>query len=629
MNIRIKKLNLFLNNADKYLASIFIVLGIMASVTLIFININLAPAPIAVVVFSMLYLLNIKYSIENSHEAYLSKKVTLILFVIIFTLINLGFISFIFRPELYSRPLIYFILISIASGLLAFAIMYLPKDRNYEYLALISIITIGLSLRLLQQLLFPDLVGMDPWVHRNFTNEIMSVGHLVEGFAYSRLPSMHILIAAVSFLTGLDYKWSSVFSVTLPQMISFIVVYMIGKNLFNAKVGLLGALLLCVSANYICLGYWIFPTGLAMIFAAFLLYYLIREDEDDTATDATLKILFALLIISLHMQVALAILIFLTSFWIGKKIYYKIKNNELDFVYSNKVKYGFIILFTVLMFSWWIYMANRIELPFTFIQRALEYDPSQVKDVTAYSAYALPYYQYLLNISPYLFFYGFSIVGFLYAISKKTKVSYLALTLGAIVLLAIPFLLIESGMSGYLSERWIYTAQLFMSIPVAIGVFKIFKIAKNRTLLKNISVVSIISLFVFVSVINPAANIDNSDISQYSTIRYAFTDSELQSINTLQKLNNNLIYTDKFNGKAILDQRVDFIDKYLENRNYTSLRGLVILRTIIDSEPVPGMRLEYNPIAELSLNNNFIRVYDSGSEVAFLDIKNPKKRVEL
>lgn len=613
-----------------------------------FVNTNLAPAPLAVVIFSIVYLFNINYDIKNVASAQFSGKNTAKIFIILLILIDLSLVSFLLRPELYSRPMVYFILTSFVSGLLALMIMYLPHKRKYEYLALLLILTVGLSVRLLQQTLFPDLLGMDPYTHRNFTLEVMSVGHLVEGFAYSRLPSMHILIASVSFITGLSYKWSSIASVTIPQLISIIIVYLIGKKIFNAKVGLLAALFLCMSANYITLGYWIFPTGLAMIFSAFLLYYIIKEDKKNSIANNALKILFAISIISIHMQVALAILIFLIFFWIGKKIYIKIQNEGLNFINSdklksginkirnddfkiirsNKVKIGFVILFAVLMFSWWIYVVGKIDLPVTLIQRALEHDPSQIREVSAYSQYPIPYYQYLLNILPYLFFYGFSIIGFLYAISKKTTSNYLALTLGGVALLAVPFLLLESNMSGYLSERWIYTAQLFMSIPVAIGVLKVFKVTQKKTIIKNIAIVSIISIFIFVNVIAPSANIDNSEISKYSVLRVAYTDSEFQSMNTLQKIMDNtyLIYTDKINGRVFSNKKVDYLDKYLHDKKYSDLRGFVILRPIIATEPVLGMKLNYNPIPEISQNDHFIKVYDSGSELAFINIFNPKIR---
>ncbi|MEN6293349.1 MAG: hypothetical protein ABFD07_15220 [Methanobacterium sp.] len=630
MNL-LKKLNTYVNDVDRYLALAGIIVGIIASFVFVFINDKLVPAPASLAIFSFIYLLNRGYNILKISKVHFSKNKSEILFIAVFILISLSTISFILRPELYSRPLIYFILISFVSGLLAFGIIYLPKNRKYEYLALISIIIIGLNLRLLPQVLFPDLLGMDPWVHREFTIQIMTVGHLVEGFAYSRLPSMHIFIAAASFLTGLNYKWSSIVSVTIPQLVSFILIYLIGKSIFNPKVGLLGALLLCVSANFICLGYQIFPTGFAMVASAFLFYYLIKKDNTTPAIDAAIKILFAILIISIHMQVALAILIFLIFFGVGKKIYDKFQNNELDFIYSNKTKSIFVILFTVLMFAWWIYVANKIELPFKFVMRALEFDPSQINVVSAYSTFIIPYYQYFLNILPYLFFYGFSIVGFFYAISKKSKSEYFALTLGGIALLATPFLLLESNMSGYLSERWIYTAQLFMSIPVAVGVLHIFKVTKKKTVLKGIVLVSLISLFVFVNVINPAAEIDNSQVSQ-STIRYAYTDSELQSVNTLQTINNNtFFYTDKYNINAFSNQNIqyrnfDYVNENLQNKNYTAFRGLVILRTVLANEPVPGLKLDYNPITELSSDNSFDRVYDSGSEVAFLNIINPKSQ---
>ncbi|MEN6554380.1 MAG: hypothetical protein ABFC34_16025 [Methanobacterium sp.] len=608
------------DNIDKYLAISFIVLGVIASFVLLNYNINLVPAPIAILIFSVLYLINKNNNLEELFHDNFSKRQVKILFITIFILINLSLISVIFRPELYSRPLLYFIFISIASGLLAFTIMKLPSDKKYEFFALFIIILIGLLSRLIQQLLFPSLLGADPWVHEEFTNTIMSVGHLVSGFAYSRLPTMHILIAATSFISGLTYKWSSIFAVLIPQLVSFIVIYLIGRMIFNPKIGLLAALLLCISANFISLGFWIHPTAFALIASTFLLFYLIKEDKNNSVVDASIKILFAFLVVTAHMQVALAIFIVLLSFWVGKLFFSKIKDFNLDIIYSNKAKYIFVILFVVLMFSWWIYVANKIELPFNLVSRALEHDPSKITVVST-SMIKIPYYQYLINVMPYLFFYGFSIVGFLYSVSKKSTSNYFALTLSGIVLLAVPFLLLESSMSGFLAERWIYAAQLFMSIPVAVGVFIVLNTKKNKAI-KSIFVIALISTFVFVNVINPSANIDNSQLSD-SVVRYSHTQSELQSIITIQNISNDIIYTDFINTLPFSENQSSRIDKQLKYKQFSKLYGLVLIRSTLLDSAVYGVKLDYNPINEFSFNNTFDRVYDSGSDIAFLN-KNKK-----
>lgn len=629
---RLKKLNYYLNDVDKYLALAGIILGIIAAVVLLFVNDKLVPAPVSVAIFSFLYLLNRDYNITELSKVYLSNNKSKILFIAIFILINLSTISFIFRPELYSRPLTYFVLISVVSGLLAVTIFYLPLKKKYEYLAMFSILLIGFSLRIIPQLLFPDLVGIDPWRHQQTVNSIMDIGHIVDGFVYSRLPTMHLCITATSFLTGLNYKWSSVVSVMIPQIISLIIVYLIGYKLFNPKIGLIAALILSLSANYISLGFWIHPTAFALILSTFLFYFLIR-DESESRINKSILILFAFLIIATHMQVPLAIIIALIAFYLGKIVYNKILAGnlesisfdkiqmDLESISSNKITVGFIVLFAVIMYSWWIYVANNMETPTKFISMALQYDPSQMGEMTV-STVKTTYNEYILNIMPYLFFYGFSILGCFYAISKKSNSDYLAITFSGVALLAMPFILLETNMAGFLAERWIYSAQLLMSITVAVGVTLIFKITQNSTwnslALKSIFIIILISSFAFVNVTNPSANNDNNELSKNYVKRSSPTLAELQSINTIRTINgNNTIYTDLLNTLPFND-KIHVKEFSLELKKKKFPYGVFILRSIIKSQPIHQLDIDYDPFNEFSIRHNFERIYDSGSEIAFL-----------
>ena len=87
-----------------------------------------------------------------------------------------------FRQEVYVRPLGYFICISIMAGVVSLEILF--KKRNT--LMLLQIILIGISLQLGQVLIFPNVVGVDPWYHQLYTSKILESG-FIPGGSYSKL----------------------------------------------------------------------------------------------------------------------------------------------------------------------------------------------------------------------------------------------------------------------------------------------------------------------------------------------------------------------------------------------------------------------------------------------------------
>ena len=60
-------------------------------------------------------------------------------------------------------------------------------------------------------------------------------------------PIMHINVAISQIVPGLPVKDASMFSIILPLVISSICVYLVGRELFDEKIGLLGMLIVNIS----------------------------------------------------------------------------------------------------------------------------------------------------------------------------------------------------------------------------------------------------------------------------------------------------------------------------------------------------------------------------------------------
>ena len=153
-------------NLDRSLA----VLGVILS--LIYISImntmeNMLTG-IFVIMACVLWLL-IRKSAQLELGKHISCGKNLILILFFFVIFMSSILSIYWRQHTYERPLIYFILTSIAVGIIALEVLY----TKYIHLILFQIIIIVLSLELTHQLIFASVVGIDPGWHRMFRLKIL------------------------------------------------------------------------------------------------------------------------------------------------------------------------------------------------------------------------------------------------------------------------------------------------------------------------------------------------------------------------------------------------------------------------------------------------------------------------
>lgn len=188
------------------------------------------------------YIFGSKLIINNSHLNSKNNYQKLLVFAF-FTILSISLLILNNRLNLYERPTVYFICIAILAGIVVYSILTFNSQKLYLYVIIFEIVALGLLTSWSQLLIFPDVVGVDPYFHKIFTNEIIATGIIPNGFSYSDIPIFHIIIAITSMMLNCNYKIATIFSVSFVQIvIDIFIVYLLGKAIFGSdKIGLVGA----------------------------------------------------------------------------------------------------------------------------------------------------------------------------------------------------------------------------------------------------------------------------------------------------------------------------------------------------------------------------------------------------
>lgn len=287
-----------------------------------------------------------------------SQKKTKILIISFFLLFLLSYLIIYFRPQLYERPLFLFFLLPLMVVIVAYEIF--TSSKKYSFLIYIQIILIGLSIVWSQNLIFPSLLGVDPWAHSQFTKEMISHSFIGDDFIYSKYPVFHLIISITSLIIDTDYKYAVIFSVSTGQIICItLFLYLMSVNLLNNyKIGLLASLMVTIANHQIYMSYWSIPNGFAAIFIPIIIYLIaFRKSIGLHFSSIILFLIFSFTIILTHTITAMCLLILLLIIWGIFSLYpnYYLKRD-------NRVSIIIPSTFFIVMFSWWGYASGILQL---------------------------------------------------------------------------------------------------------------------------------------------------------------------------------------------------------------------------------------------------------------------------
>jgi len=616
-----------LNEIDKILA----ILGIIFSLVLtIWLALAISRAIYTTVgVFSFLACagyLAIRKSLSKSTLPSLalaeaSSRLYLALNIFFFLLFAYSILSFHLRPDLYTRPLGYFIALALTAAVVAVEILFLSSRRWCSHFALFKIVLIGLSLEFSQLLVFPSIVGIDPWWHQMFTLKILTTGHVPEGLTYSQLPLMHLMVGSASLTTGLSYKMATMLYVSLSQVLcNVLFTFLLGNFLFNKKVGLLGGLLLVVGNCHVLMGYLVTPTTMAAVFIPAIIYLLlkVRREKPNVGISLVNLLMVALILTHTVASACMAILLFL--FWVAFLVY-----NRMYRGWKTPVTLSIPVLFVVETLSWWTYASGDIRTLGEFIKRGFSLNIMPMFSFIQY-AYVVPFSEDLLNKVGMFLFFAISLIGCLYFISRRFGSSYsFAVAIGGAITLAMGLFPRITGRS-ILEDRWWYFSQILLALPLALAFFLFCSTVKNK-LGKSLLLAALTFSLSFLMILSPVANLDNPTFSPNTQVRYAFTESELQAIERVSNIWSKKIAVDThYSYLRWSSYPAKEIDTQIYNKNYTSCQDtFILIRKEIVNHPFQLQlrgterthKLDYDPRKALTAQA-FSKVYDCGSVSGFV-----------
>jgi hypothetical protein len=223
-------------------------------------------------------------------------------------------------------------------------------------------------------------------------------------------------------------------------------------------------------------------------------------------------------------------------------------------------------------------------------------------------------------------FFGFAFIGSLVLLSRNTRNRYgFALVTAGMAILAINFLGLITN-RGFLVNRWILVLQVMQAIPVGIAFLWLGSISRSKT--GNACLVGVLVFILsFLMIMSPRANFDNRTFSSDTLVRYAFTQSELQTATTISSIWDGKIGSDNYTMRFryLIDDHneMEDIGKYIFNKDFNSLDNMLILiRREIVEQPFEitsqgPYRLDYDP-REILHGQGFSRVYENGSVSGFI-----------
>ncbi len=530
-------------------------------------------------------------------------------------LYTLSVLSVYLRPEFYERPFLYFILTALMAGVIACEIF--TSGRRHAGLILIQILLLGVSIAWSQLLIFPSLLGVDPWYHSAFTSQIIGEGVIPEDHTYSKLPLFHLIVTITSLIADLPYKFATMGSVSLGQLIcNATFVFLTANYLFkNHRIGLLAALMVIIANHHIFMSYWSIPNAFAAIFIPITFYLLLfRFKEDFHLVTAILCIMTLATIILTHTIAAVCMAILLFVIW-GALAFYRCSGLNIE----SYVPLSVPVIFTIAMLAWWTFASDSIGTLIDLLRSGFSIDffEATPEELRGYAA-VIPLGEQLINNLGMFLFFTLSFIGFFYMISRKGSSSTFATAWVGIIPLAIGFFSLISGYA-LIEHRWWYFAQILLSIPLAVAIY-IVGTWKSKTALRFYSFTFgfVVALSILM-IVSPPANIDNTSFSPNSHMRFSPTEAELESMKTIIGKWDGPIKTDEYLAGTQKFQypQISAFCQQIHSNDYLSLRDqIIVIREVTVGRPFKIFstiyKLNYNLNAKLD-TLGFSRIYNSNS----------------
>ena len=499
--------------------------------------------------------------------------------------------------EVLHRPLIYFILTSLATSMIALEILY-SRSKSATALILFQILLVSLSIRASAFWVLPTLPGSDPWGHANYVNDFLSLEQIASTHGdiyYTNFPIMHLNVAAMSLIVDADTKTAMFLGASLPLLLSTIFVFLIGRRLANVKVGLLGALLINIGDFHLQWSIQVIAMSLGIALFT-LIVYLALSDRSTTRLSTFVIVIVIVLMVELvitHTVSAFIMLCFLLFFLIGMLGHrFLFKPRRKLSSQDTLITPWLVGAFALVLVAYWSYADYTAEggsflySCVSWLFEALTQRAGFLERPAAATA-DFGYLGPILNIAGFLVLYSLGTLGCLIWFSRRHQNrTRFALVVTLLLLTAVAFTFPVFGLRNILPYRWYAFIYVPLSIVSAYAILSVIRHVGHRKL-QILVLACMVFATSFFMITNRISNMDSPVYAAELNQRVVYTDSEMAIAGHLVEVYDGRIIADFFYGNTVLGVYLTRSGvSYDMNDRETVDSGVVVWRGVMAERPI-------------------------------------------
>jgi len=543
-----------------------------------------------VIIFSCLFYLLFKNSFRPAYN--LNKPSNLrhqkLLNIFFFTLYPITL--FIYHNQLYLRPFSYFVLISLLVGILSIEIIVCNGKSQIQLLSKILLLSATFWFETFYN--FPSLSGADSYWHTKIVQLILDTAHMPSieiSYKYFYYPIFHILVSVGSIIPNIDIKDSLFFTISFPNLVCSIFLYLISSRIFNKSSGLITVLLYNFSDSIIDNDV-LNMTPSSLVLCYFLVIIHIYYKNKICIENRLILLFLTFISVITHQLSTFVVFISLFSTHFARTFHLYINSSKNLLVNTEAYIFAFAVL---LQFYWMKTYVQPNKTFFDFVVGPMI--NALTTEVAIGNEAAVTTAIYYSTISNILFHLGYLIIlfigigGILSGITSKDNREFSI----SIVLLILFFFIYSVpllGLGNMLTGRWFPFVTLFLVILAPPYLLKVvYSIKSNRKIF--ISFFMITSIITFFMITTPNINKDNQLYAKERFSRTQFKESEITPLKIIN-LCNTTVKADRTYSFGIIRQTeknikiesVSLQDIFSDN---TDDKGkLILLRKCSLEEPV-------------------------------------------
>lgn len=488
----------------------------------------------------------------------------------------LGLAILITHDAVTQRPLIFFIVVSLACMTLAMQLSGQTTTRNTALFfcgaLMLSLVTRGSVF-----FLTPGFPGSDAWSHETLIQAVLRDGHVPTEWDppyYLHYSATHLTVASTATILGVSSKLALFVSVGIPLALSVLSVALIARRLGGVPCAFLAALLALFASYHLQWGTQIIPTSMGLSLFSVVLAVVLSQPHSQSPRFFLVS-LFAVVLVLCH---TVSTFILWTALCVLAAATIAIPKTH-DRVHPWERGDGtvfFLVLLTVVMFTHWnlnTYTNAGASFFEQMIRTSLDSlvgDAGFLDRPTEGGAFLG---QQLLAVSGFALFYCLIALG---ALRQLEAMRQNAVCLRAVLVVAIlsvvAFAFPLFGVRNILPHRWFGFIWVVGAELAASGLLSMMKLMQ-RASAAIVAGAAVVGVLVFLMVTAPVSNTDSPVYGDQITQRLIYHESELDAARWLSEFCSGSYASDLQFGQRVLHDHLGLPSVVTTLTDQSSLSG--------------------------------------------------------